>query len=206
MSKTYFISDTHFNHKNILRYEPVRIHAVAEYIVKKCGKVTVEEEEKIIQDILDHPEIKENIDWVLDWHDKMIISNWNSVVKNTDTVWFLGDLGLNNKEKIKQIVSQLNGRKRMIMGNHDNWSRKVYEDMGFEYVSKYPVVLKDFFILSHTPLYVESKMPYFWIFGHVHSNPIYTTSSENHRCVCVERQEFKPIEIKEFNDYNKGDK
>ena len=33
-TKTYFCSDTHFNHPNILRYEPKRLDAIASYIME----------------------------------------------------------------------------------------------------------------------------------------------------------------------------
>lgn len=205
MSKTYFISDLHFNHKNILQYEPCRIDATIYYIKNVLKKDCPYTKEEILDDF--KTDTKSIIYWLLDYHDEMLIYNWNKKVKNTDTVWFLGDLGFGNKEYIKRCVSKLNGDKRMIKGNHDNLPDDYYREIGFSYVSKYPILLKNFFVLSHHPLewMNPASSPFFFIYGHVHSMPQYQTKTENSRCVCVERQFFDPIEIEEFNQYQPND-
>lgn len=52
-----------------------------------------------------------------------IIKKWNEVVKSTDEVYILGDVGLpkNHKDKSEIIscLSRLKGRKHLIVGNHD---------------------------------------------------------------------------------------
>ena len=48
---------------------------------------------------------------------KAIIDNWNSVVKDEDTVYVLGDFCLGGKEAIKELCSQLKGHKILIKGN-----------------------------------------------------------------------------------------
>ena len=51
-----------------------------------------------------------------------MVSRWNSVVKQSDVVYHLGDFSLGNKEHIKEILDSLNGRIFFIQGNHDgNW-------------------------------------------------------------------------------------
>lgn len=55
-------------------------------------------------------------------HDEHLINQWNSVVGEDDIVYHLGDFGfsLNDKaDKIQWIFSRLNGRKRLVIGNHD---------------------------------------------------------------------------------------
>jgi calcineurin-like phosphoesterase family protein len=47
---------------------------------------------------------------------KALISNWNSVVKPSDTVYFLGDFAFRNHE---EFLRRLNGRKILIPGHHD---------------------------------------------------------------------------------------
>jgi calcineurin-like phosphoesterase family protein len=55
-----------------------------------------------------------------------MISNWNSVVTPSDTVYHLGDFAYgswkleNAQEKVKEIFGRLNGRKYLIKGNHDH--------------------------------------------------------------------------------------
>lgn len=54
-------------------------------------------------------------------HDETLIRNWNSVVKPDDLVFHLGDFAfeLGDVERIRGIFFRLNGRKRLIVGNHD---------------------------------------------------------------------------------------
>ncbi|MDN5686258.1 MAG: metallophosphoesterase family protein [Brachybacterium sp.] len=52
-------------------------------------------------------------------HDEHIIASWNSVVARDDTVWHLGDLTLKRSEEIAGILQRLNGRLRIVLGNHD---------------------------------------------------------------------------------------
>lgn len=49
-----------------------------------------------------------------------IINQWNSQVKPEDEVYVLGDFGI-NKSKVfdKELVQSLNGKKYLILGNHD---------------------------------------------------------------------------------------
>lgn len=77
----YFTSDTHFSHKNSMRY---------------CGRpfFTVEQ------------------------CDEAMIERWNSVVKPEDTVYHLGDVSMKT-EPIKRLLPRLNGKKILIVGNHD---------------------------------------------------------------------------------------
>ena len=52
-------------------------------------------------------------------HDDAIIRNWNARVRPGDTVWHLGDFGFGKPAGMAAILSQLNGHKRLILGNHD---------------------------------------------------------------------------------------
>jgi len=51
-----------------------------------------------------------------------MISNWNSVVKENDDVYFLGDFGLGTEKQLLSIYNRLNGRKFLITGSHDKHS------------------------------------------------------------------------------------
>lgn len=117
-----------------------------------------------------------------------IIDNWNKIVNNDDIVFHLGDVGTN-----LEPIKHLNGIKYLIRGNHDTKGNDIYKKYGFEKVYDYSIIYKDFWMLSHKPLYMNESMPYVNIFGHVHNNPIYKTYSKNHYCVSVERINYSPI-------------
>lgn len=132
----------------------------------------------------------------VDIMNEYLILAWNNIVSKQDRVYILGDFALTrNKQEVANYVSQLNGQKYLIMGNHDSLKVKDYYEAGFDFVSKYPIVLKGFYILSHEPMFVNSNCPYYNIFGHVHDNPIYATKTEQSWCVSVERQDYKPVEL-----------
>lgn len=126
---------------------------------------------------------------------EVLINNWNNAVTGADRVFLLGDFSFGNKEKQGEIAQRLNGHKILITGNHDNYSMKHYMSIGFEEVYRYPIILDQFWILSHYPLYINKNMPYANIFGHVHSNPQYSDYSNQSIVVSVEREHmnYRPI-------------
>lgn len=126
-----------------------------------------------------------------DQMDSTIIRNWNKTVSKEDIVWHLGDFGAGGHER--SLLRELNGRKYLVKGNHDSFSNEYYRDAGFEWVYDYPVIIDEFWILSHEPMYINTNMPYANIFGHVHANPCYKDFSRQHMCVCVERIQYTPI-------------
>jgi len=131
--------------------------------------------------------------------DKQLISNWNKTVKKRDTVFMLGDFAFASKERIKELVSLLNGSKILVLGNHDKtYTYSWWKKAGFYMVCKYPIIIEKFLILSHEPLYTNTNMPYVNIFGHVHSNPQYLDYSKYHFCACAERINYTPIELSEI--------
>ena len=83
--------------------------------------------------------------------DKAIIENWNQVVGEEDTVFHLGDVSSYDPERNKEILSSLHGKKILVMGNHDqNYTSRQWEEMGFDQAINYPILFREFFILSHT--------------------------------------------------------
>ncbi len=124
-----------------------------------------------------------------------LVDNWNSVVSNKDKVFMVGDFALGNKKKIIEIGQRLNGRKTLILGNHDNEGKQVYYNAGFEYISRHPIIFQEFFIVSHGPQFIQENGLYVNIFGHIHDNPIYTSSSKRSFCVSVERINYTPVEF-----------
>lgn len=123
--------------------------------------------------------------------DRALIERWNSVVSAEDIVYHLGDFGAPGREA--EVLSQLNGIKYLVKGNHDTQDSEYYRRAGFREVYDLPVLFRGFWLLSHEPLYVNTNMPYANLFGHVHANPMFKDFSPQHYCVCVERTDYAPI-------------
>lgn len=123
--------------------------------------------------------------------DRELIRGWNALVTGSDTVYVLGDFGADGYEA--EILSQLNGRKLLVKGNHDSKSNAEYRAAGFDEAYDHPIIIDGFWILSHEALYVNSNMPYANVFGHVHNNPIVKDYSKQHFCVSAERIGYAPI-------------
>jgi calcineurin-like phosphoesterase family protein len=69
--------------------------------------------------------------------DEKIIKNWNSVVRPQDTTVVAGDFFMyHKKEKLKEILSRLNGYKILVRGNHD-MSPAEMQTIGFHHVCEF---------------------------------------------------------------------
>lgn len=140
----------------------------------------------------------------IDDMNKKIINNWNQIVSKNDKVFHLGDVSFGNKDETKDIIQRLNGNKTLIIGNHDKSNLKYWLDIGFNDVSKYPIIYKDFLIMSHEPPeYFQKDTPYTYLYGHVHSTPMYKTITQNTACVSIERWGYKPVDIEKIFDLMK---
>lgn len=83
---TYFTSDHHFGHKNIIGFSGRPYHDIEEMN-----------------------------------HDFML--RWNSVVSDIDTVYHLGDLSYCRDKGTADILRRLNGKIKIVPGNHDTPGR-----------------------------------------------------------------------------------
>lgn len=117
-----------------------------------------------------------------------VIRNWNETVQPEDTLIHLGDFAMGPKIHHKGFFDQLNGRKVLIRGNHDQSHEKML-DMGWDevYIRRYIELDGKTLYLSHVPVgndrpetpdrYYKAEftalptLPYdFWLCGHVHNS------------------------------------
>lgn len=84
-----------------------------------------------------------------------IIQKHNEVVSPDDIVIFLGDFCFKNVD-IGVLNKQLNGKKFLLLGNHDEERLylKKYREFGFENVFMFPLKFNDYY-LSHYPIIGE---------------------------------------------------
>jgi len=108
-----------------------------------------------------------------------LITNWNAVVGENDVVYHLGDIFMTPLPVAKAIRRQLNGRIRLIRGNHD----KVAESMtdAFEWIKDiYEVKIPDpdavegrrRIVLCHYAMRVWNKAHHgaWHLYGHSHGS------------------------------------
>lgn len=128
-----------------------------------------------------------------------IIKNWNEVVGVNDIVYHLGDFGFGTKEELQKIFDRLNGKKYLIIGNHDfRVGIKYYQELGFIEVYRKQCIF-DKYIFTHRPIEVTKN--YINLYGHIHDKPVdLKYDDENHTCVCLDRTDFKPLLLMEINE------
>ena len=159
----YFVGDTHFYNKEILRYDNRPYHSVEEM----------------------------NLD---------IISRINLLITPQDICWFVGDIAdCDDEQKIAEFLDKINGQKRMILGNHDIAHLDFYRNYFGSHFYEYPIILDEFWMVSHEPMYVTLNAPYANIFAHVHNNPMYKTISPRSFCVSWDRWN-RPVSFDEIKD------
>ncbi|MBO4982300.1 MAG: metallophosphoesterase [Lachnospiraceae bacterium] len=134
--------------------------------------------------------------------DRALTERWNAVVGPEDTVYVLGDFSMYQDDaKDRELLEALHGRKILIMGNHDlHRTPEKWRKLGFAECSPWPIVYREFYLLSHEPMYINSNMPYANVYGHVHNNPSYRDASPQSVCVSVERIGYQPILFEDIKE------
>jgi calcineurin-like phosphoesterase family protein len=168
-SKTFFTSDTHWGHKNIIKYSN-RPYA--------------------------------NVDEM----NEALIDNWNSVVQPDDLIYHLGDFAFLEANKLENVLRRLNGRKRLIWGNHDQTlqNNKALQQKYFEWCKdmyEFKEVVDNevrHFVLCHYAMLVwnKSHRGAFMLHGHSHGSLKYPFPAKI-MDVGVDPQGYFPISIEE---------
>ena len=87
--------------------------------------------------------------------DRQLIERWNARVGKGDTIFHLGDIAW-NEDALMRVCAELNGVKKLILGNHDTLEAGVYWETGFEVVNgNYSCRAGDneYVMLSHAPVH-----------------------------------------------------
>lgn len=135
--------------------------------------------------------------------DEYIVNKWNSVVKPQDKVYHLGDVVM--KKRYIDVVKRLNGRKRLIMGNHDIFGFRFYAEF-FDEVYAMRILPKEGIMMSHIPMHLNSvKRGFINVHGHIHERIIGQDTrmvlghiSDQHPFyfnACVEHHDYTPVPI-----------
>ena len=171
MAKTFVISDTHFNHAGILEFK--------DYIGKPVrGFDSIEQ------------------------MNQCMLDNWNDTVGPKDTVIHCGDVlfGLDKVDWLTANFAKLPGKKRLVLGNHDNPKHLA---PFFKDIQMWIDMSDKGFLFSHTPQHASTLAEshrfgtgkVLNVHGHIHTNP---SPEGPYKCVCVEQTNYAPVNIEEL--------
>ena len=139
-----------------------------------------------------------------------IIDNWNSVVKDDDIVYLLGDMGFCGIEKLKSLISQLKGHIRLVQGNHDSDKavNRLIEEGLIEGVATlcYITITGDEecpdqeLTLCHFPMidWANKERGAWMIHGHQHQLPNTPSCSHAHWDVGLDKNNMTPISFEQL--------
>lgn len=129
-----------------------------------------------------------------------MVERWNARVKPGEKVRHCGDvaLGLSGSEyetKLHPLLSRLNGKKYLVLGNHDKPNNKVICN---HFKRIYPVWdMIGPWTLSHVPQRLDQlrRKTFMNIHGHTHDDLI---DDPHYFNVCCEHTNYAPMHIEEI--------
>jgi len=137
----------------------------------------------------------------VDEMDNTLIENTNKIVKPTDTLIMLGDVGIQRKSL--QLIRRLHVKDlRLVFGNHDLFSYKDYLDVGFKELYGVYVMPKVRVICTHIPIYKDGM--YRWnqnLHGHLHFGFVqdkFGKPDHQYRNLSCEMTNYMPIQYEQI--------
>lgn len=127
-------------------------------------------------------------------HDVALAARWNETVAPDDEVWHLGDFAKGPASTVSSLLSCLNGRKHLIIGNNDGAA--TIEASAWTSVNHYKELALDgsFLVLCHYPFRTWNQIGKKSINLHGHShgrlNPI-----PRQYDVGVDSWDFRPVTL-----------
>lgn len=138
-----------------------------------------------------------------------LIARWNARVNQNDTVYILGDFAWKGSkasvDDINNIVKSLNGKKHLIIGNHDEgWINSIdLKERLWEEITYYKRIMDngEQVILSHYPIESWDRQHFgsIHIHGHLHSYPTKIDQPNRYNCGC-DRWNYYPVTLQEMID------
>lgn len=139
--RVFVVSDTHFNHANMLRF----LDDKGEQFRGKLFRDTTHMNEHMI-------------------------ARWNEVVTPQDKVYHLGDVYMGQQDHADAILSRLNGKKRLIVGNHDTiYGKGNVLQKHFKKIYMWRIFKEYDACLTHVPINEDNFRKVNWnVHGHTH--------------------------------------
>lgn len=114
--------------------------------------------------------------------DQSLIENWNKTVPDDGLVFVLGDIGYTSQERLIDIFRQLNGKKILIRGNHDEIYKEETlnsifsetHDLLYIRINNNETSSHQDIVLCHYPMFDwENIFEGSWqLFGHLHTREL----------------------------------
>ena len=145
----------------------------------------------------------------VDEMNRVLIANYNALVRKNDTVYILGDLSYRIPvEEANKIISELKGRKTLIVGNHD----RRYDPGMFDEICDFKTisVAGKNFSLMHYPMLSWPKSHYgsFMLHGHIHSDENYNLQNRSDGVlrydVGVDANQYSPVSVEQIIRFFEG--
>lgn len=136
---------------------------------------------------------------------RSIISSINTIkYRSSDILLIAGDVSFLPIKETKELLAQIPVRKHLIMGNHDmSHSKTWWTEAGFEWISEFPICLNEFFWISHEPMFLNERIPYVNIHGHLHDiDQILLADGKNlYYNISCEKLNYIPRSMEEIMSY-----
>jgi calcineurin-like phosphoesterase family protein len=118
----------------------------------------------------------------IEQHDEYILDMWNQTVRPEDIVYHLGDVFFGRGHL---LLRRLNGRKRLLLGNHDNGKNRHLQE-NFQKIAMWRMFPEFNCVLTHVPILIPEFGKYEYnIHGHIHQNGSPTDHHINVSCEAV---------------------
>ena len=138
-----------------------------------------------------------------------LISRYNSLVHQNDTVYILGDICHRLLiEEANALIAQLNGKKILIAGNHD----KTYDPALFQEICDFKTASLShrYFVLMHYPMLTWPKINNgsIHLHGHLHAGAEYNLHNRQQGIrrydVGVDANDFRPVSVEQILTFWEG--
>jgi calcineurin-like phosphoesterase family protein len=104
-------------------------------------------------------------------HDQFIVDNWNAAVGKRDTIYFMGDVGMDKGGFLtNDLIPRLKGEIHFIGGNHD--TAEMARNFPYMHGVVTLTVLGKRVILTHIPIHPQEMYWDYNVHGHLHANTV----------------------------------
>ena len=133
-----------------------------------------------------------------------LIANWNCTVGHKDEVYILGDFSFMKLPDTVEILKLLNGKKHLIIGNHDH--KNIKPELNY-FLHSDPVPYKEirvegqFIVMCHYPFETWNRSHHGSWHLHGHCHGTLKTRIKNRVDVGVDCQDYRPLSFLQLLEF-----